>query len=109
LQRYADNLAEDPRVLAVVLFGSLARGDATVMSDADVLILLSDASEPFHRRIPAFLRPGIGIAMDLFPYTLAEAHQALLEGWGVVHVAVSEGRWLVDKAAVRARLRQVME
>ena len=56
--------------LAVVLFGSLARGDATAMSDADIMIILSDASEPFHTRISAFIRPGVGVAMDVFPYTL---------------------------------------
>lgn len=87
LRRYAESLAENPRVLAVVLFGSLARGDATAMSDADMMIILSDACEPFHTRISAFLRPGMGIAMDVFPYTLAEALQALREGWGVVPVA----------------------
>ncbi len=108
LRRYAESLAENPRVLAVVLFGSLARGDATAMSDADMMIILSDASEPFHLRISAFLRPGVGIAMDVFPYTLNEALQALREGWGVVSVAVREGRWLVDKAAVCERLQRAV-
>ena len=108
LRRYAESLTENPRVLAVVLFGSLARGDATAMSDADMMIILSDACEPFHTRISAFLRPGMGIAMDVFPYTLAEALQALREGWGVVPVAVREGRWLVDKAAVCERLQRAV-
>src|SRR5574341_1803840 len=76
LKRYVASLAEDPRVLAVVLFGSHARGDATAMSDADVVIILSDHNDPFHVRASAFLRPGIGISMDVFPYTLDEAFQA---------------------------------
>ena len=87
LRRYAAGLAEDPRVLAVILFGSLARGDATGTSDADVVIILHDSPEPFHDRIPEYLRPGVGISMDVFPYTLQEA--------------LREGRWLLDRAGVR--------
>ncbi len=104
LRRYAESLAADPRVLAVVLFGSLAREDATAMSDADVVIILSDWPDPFHVRIPAFLRSGVGISMDVFPYTLDEAVRAVREGQGVLPVAVREGRWLLDKAGVRERL-----
>ncbi len=29
--------------------------------------------------------------MEVFPYTVAEARQALIEGWGVVGVALREG------------------
>ena len=108
LERYTASLAEDPRVLAVVLFGSLARGDATAMSDADVLIVLSDFPEPFQARAPAFLRSGIGISMDVFPYTLDEALQSLHEGSGVLPVALREGRWLLDRGAVRSRLKSVL-
>jgi predicted nucleotidyltransferase len=108
LQRYTDGLAEDPRVLGVVLFGSLARGDATAMSDADVLIILSDHPDPFHVRAPAFLRPGIGIAMDVFPYTLEEALQALREGQGILPLAIREGRWLLERQAVRSRLTSAL-
>jgi len=101
LRRYAAGLAEDPRVLAVILFGSLARGDATGTSDADVVIILHDSPEPFHDRIPEYLRPGVGISMDVFPYTLQEALRAAREGWGVVRAALREGRWLLDRAGVR--------
>ncbi len=107
LQRYAESLAEDPRVLAVAIFGSLARGDATGMSDADVVVIVSDWPDPFHVRAPAFLRRGVGIPMDIFPYTLAEAQQAVREGWGVMRVALRDGRWLLDKANARERLLAV--
>lgn len=105
IRAYARRLAEDPAVLAVALFGSLARGEATAMSDADVLIILGDSPRPFHERIPEFLRSGVGISLDVFPYTLWEATRALQEGWGVVTIALREGVWLVDKEGVRDRLR----
>ncbi len=101
LRGYAAALAEDPNVLAIILFGSLARGDATAGSDADVAVILKDSAEPFHHRIPAYLRPGVGIGMDVFPYTLPEAIRSAQEGWGVMRVALREGRWLLDRAGVR--------
>jgi len=97
-------LAGDPEVLAIALFGSLARGEATAMSDADVLLILARSSKLFHARIPDYLRGGIGIAMDVFPYTLAEAQYMLKEGTGVVPVALREGIWLLDRARVREGL-----
>lgn len=104
LQRYADSLAEAPRVFAVILFGSLARDDATAMSDADVAIILSDHPDPFHVRAHAFLRPCVGIAMDVFPCTLDEALQALREGQGVLPLAIREGRWILDRGGASSRL-----
>jgi predicted nucleotidyltransferase len=86
LQAYVQALADDPQVLAIVLFGSLARGEGTAMSDAD------------------YLRSGIGIPMDVFPYTLAEARRMLSQGMGVVSVALREGAWLLDRARIRQRL-----
>ena len=104
LRAYVQALAGDPEGLAIVLFGSLARGEATAMSDADVLLILARSSKPFHARIPDYLRGGIGIAMDVFPYTLAEAQYMLEEGTGVVPVALREGVWLLDRARVREGL-----
>ncbi len=108
IRAYARQLAEDPEVLAVVLFGSLARGEATAMSDADVLILLRDSLRPFHERMPDFLRSGVGISLDVFPYTLSEAAQAVREGWGVVAIALQEGVWLVDKERVKEQLLAIL-
>jgi predicted nucleotidyltransferase len=65
---------EHPEVEQVRLFGSLARGDATGISDVDVLILLRDSAEPDPlRRILTFL-PHFDLdrASDLLVYTRAE-------------------------------------
>ena len=104
LQAYVQALASDPEVLAIVLFGSLARGEATAVSDADILLILARSTKPFHARIPDYLRSGIGVPMDLFPYTLTEARRMLGDGTGVVSVALREGIWLLDRAHVREGL-----
>lgn len=74
------------------------------MSDADVLLILARFSKPFHTHIPDYLRRGIGIPMDVFPYTLTEARRMLSEGMGVVSVALREGVWLLDRARIHQRL-----
>ena len=104
LQAYVQALAGDAQVLAIVLFGSLARGEGTAMSDADVLLILARSFKSFHARIPDYLRSGIGIPMDVFPYAFAEAQSMLSEGRGVVSVALREGVWLLDRARIRQRL-----
>ena len=94
LAEWAQSLAGDPEVLAVVLFGSIARGDCTAASDADVLVILRDSPLRFQDRIPLYRPSRIGVGVDVFPYTLAEARQSQAEGWGVVPPALKEGRVL---------------
>lgn len=64
-------LAEEPRVVEVRLFGSLARGDAHPGSDADLLVVVGDGAGPFRDRIPAIARhfSGVGVGCDVFVYT----------------------------------------
>lgn len=98
LARWARDLGrKDENVLAVVLFGSLARGDDTAASDADVLIILKDSPLRFDERIPAFLPSYMGIGVDVFPYTLEEVKRALAEGWGVARIALKEGVFLFKR------------
>jgi len=105
LLSWAHRLGEDENVLAVVLFGSLARGDQTPASDADVLIILQDSASPFEDRIPHFIPTGVGLGVDVFPYTLAETERSLREGWGIAKVALAEGVVLFERGKVLRRLR----
>jgi predicted nucleotidyltransferase len=55
LQRAADRLAKDPRVLAVFAFGSRARGESGPRSDVDLAVLLT-SDEPLSLREELRLR-----------------------------------------------------
>lgn len=61
------------------------------------MIILRDSPLQFDERIPTFLPSGIGIGVDVFPYTLDEARRALEEGWGVVEIALREGVFLFKR------------
>lgn len=98
LEQWAQTLGQsDPTVSKVLLFGSLARGDATPLSDADVVILLRSAELDFASRIAHFTPTGLSIPVDVFPYTLAEAREAIRDGWGMVPIAIAEGRCLFTR------------
>jgi hypothetical protein len=76
LKMAARALGQDPEVLAVVLFGSLARGEATAMSDADLLVLLEETTLPFPERLVRYRPQGVR-RVEVFPYTLEEARRGL--------------------------------
>lgn len=98
LKDWAFKLAEqDEKVLSVVLFGSIARGDQTGASDADLLIILQDSPLAFEERIPQYKLPYPGISTDIFPYTVEEIKKALLEGWGTAGIALKEGIYLFKR------------
>ena len=67
-------LEGDPRIIKVVLFGSLPEGRAVPGSDADILIILDQDGRSISDRIPEFSEffSDIGIGVDVFPYTRDE-------------------------------------
>jgi hypothetical protein len=99
LKMAARALGQDPEVLAVVLFGSLARGEATAMSDADLLVLLEETTLPFPERLVRYCPQGVR-RVEVFPYTLEEARRGL----GVSSVALRDGLLLWAREGAWERL-----
>ncbi|MCS6867275.1 nucleotidyltransferase domain-containing protein, partial [Thermus sp.] len=96
------SLQEWPEVLGVVLFGSLARGEATAFSDADLLVLLAHTPLPFPERLLHYRPQGVR-GVEVFPYTLEEVRQSLRGAWGLAPVALREGMVLWEReGALRA-------
>ena len=87
-----------PEIERVVLFGSLARGDAVPGSDVDLLVVVSDSDRPFLDRIAMYKPDGIPIGVDVFPYTEAELTSMLEDGNPLVSRALSEGIVLFERA-----------
>ncbi|AEV15233.1 hypothetical protein TCCBUS3UF1_1840 [Thermus sp. CCB_US3_UF1] len=102
VRRAAQSLQEWPEVLGVVLFGSLARGEATAFSDADLLVLLAHTPLPFPERLLRYRPQGVR-GVEVFPYTLEEVRQSLRGAWGLAPVALREGVVLWEReGALRA-------
>ena len=70
-------IKKDQAVVEISLFGSLAKGDYTGSSDADILIVLKNDSKRFIDRIPHYLGQFLqaDVPVDVFPYTLSELEE----------------------------------
>lgn len=89
-ERASELLKCDSRVLEISLFGSLVSGRYAPGSDADVLVILEHDPRRFIDRIPEFLErfSGLGIPVDVFPYTREEI-EAMRDA-GLVKTALAE-------------------
>lgn len=97
LRRAAEALAQrHTEIERVVLFGSLARGDAVPGSDADLLIVISASDLPFLDRSVRYRPEGVGLGVDVLVYTRAEVERMLAEGNRFVADALREGIVLLD-------------
>jgi predicted nucleotidyltransferase len=80
LQQYGESIGEKESVLAVILHGSLVHGTYTGSSDADIIVVVDEAQEPFHRRASAFMKRDLPIALDIMVYTLDELRSMKEQG-----------------------------
>ena len=80
-----------PEVVKVVLFGSMARGDAVPGSDVDLLMVLTSNHKTFLERSAEYHPEGIPVGVDVFAYTEDELARMLREGNTFVKQAFAEG------------------
>lgn len=102
LRRSADRLLrERPEIVAVWLFGSLARNEALPGSDADLLIVVRDGAGPFLERsdtvAPYFA--GSGVGCDVLVYTQSEVDRLSEARRSLVGTALREGVLLARRDA----------
>jgi len=105
LRQGARALLDDvPESLEVRLFGSLARGDATPRSDADLWILLRSSTQPFVDRGAALSRffDVAGLGCDVLAYTESEWEELRRAGRRLVSVVDEEGMVLARRAEIAA-------
>ena len=87
-----------PLIRRMILFGSLAAGQGTPRSDADILVVLdSSLHEKPRDRVPELLRAlsPLPCPIDLFVLTSAEFERHQSEGSPLLRTALSTGRDLL--------------
>lgn len=99
LREAAKRLVEAARPTKLILFGSIARGDADEESDFDFLVVKKDARNRWDEalRLRRALRP-LPLAADILVYSEAEVAE-----WGhlpgtALHEALVEGKVLYEAA-----------
>lgn len=83
-----------PEVVRVGYFGTLARGDWGVGSDADLLVILRESDTPFEHRALLFDTLPLPVPADLLVYTVAEHEDLLSRGGRFAAVLRDEAIWL---------------
>lgn len=98
LRTHAAALGARPEVHKVVLIGSLARGDWSAGSDADLVILVDHHPAPGPFRGPEYVATDLGVGVDVLVFTPEEA-----SGWSPRFKAeVDRGVVLFDRAPERS-------
>jgi uncharacterized protein len=98
-QYVPDIVSRRPEIKRIVLFGSVARGDAVPGSDVDLLLVLNSSSRPFLERISEYRPDRFPVGVEIFAYTQEELDNMLGEGNWFLRRALSEGEVLFDKEA----------
>lgn len=94
-RRFAAALPDDLGTRAVVVFGSVARGDVNLWSDLDVLVIADDLPE---RPLELYDRLGAAEALaSAVLWTPHEWHRELARRNPIAVEARDEGVWLVGE------------
>ncbi|MBS7628018.1 nucleotidyltransferase domain-containing protein [Candidatus Bathyarchaeota archaeon] len=83
LKEYAER-AVKKGALAVILIGSLARGDYTALSDADIIIIVRESSERPMDRVMEYLEPKASIDIEPRVYTMKEMQVMMKRGEKII-------------------------
>jgi len=98
-RRWARRLAAHDRyVLAVACFGSYARGEASVGSDLDLLVIVSDdRGEEIDPKDPLWAADRLPVPADRLVYTSGRWAELRAEGARFARTLLGEAVWLVGR------------
>jgi len=99
LKRYAEKVVAKG-AKAVILIGSLARGDYTAYSDADVVVISDNVPKRFIDRITDFIDPTLPIDIDPRVYTTEEILRMAKEGKKIIKEIVDHGKVLAGNSEI---------
>jgi len=110
LKKYAERALEKG-AKAVILIGSLARGDYTAFSDADIIIISDNIPENPVERIEDFIDPTLSIDIEPRVYTIKEFIKMAEEGRRIIDKVLKYGillagdRKILDEIKIRMHKR----
>lgn len=92
----------DPNIVAVYLFGSLARGDAVPGSDVDLLIVVQQDDRPPRERILDYQPDAFPVGVEVIPWTRAEFEERLARKDRLATTVLAEGQMLLNRGAAQS-------
>jgi len=100
VKEYAEDLARRGLAELVVLIGSLAKGDYSPFSDADLLIVVREASKNPLERISAYINPKLSLDVEPRVLTVEEFFRMARERRRLLEEALFKGVLLAGSREV---------
>ena len=94
---------------AVILIGSLAKGDYTAFSDADLLIIFDEASKNPIERIKEFIDPNLPIEVEPRVYTTNELLKMAKEKRRIIKEIINYGKLLAGDKKIIKTIKKASE
>ena len=96
IQAYSDAIAREFKPARIILFGSHARGEATLDSDVDLLVVMAHRGHPTEKAIEIRRRINRRFALDLLVRSPREIQKRLqLNDWFIREIT-EQGRVLYE-------------
>ena len=99
LEEYARK-SLDKGAKAVILIGSLARGDYTAFSDADLIIVVERSEKRFVDRSLDFMDPSLSVDIESRVYTLDEIIEMSKQGRKLIGEILEYGKLLAGEKRI---------
>jgi len=107
LKAYAEKVIEKGAI-AVILIGSLARGNYTAYSDADVIIVLRGDNRRPIDRIPEYIDPALPIDIEPRVYTIDELNEMAKRGARIIKEILEIGKILAGDKQIIEELQRYL-
>ncbi|MHC1628038.1 MAG: nucleotidyltransferase domain-containing protein [Candidatus Nezhaarchaeales archaeon] len=107
LKHYAEKIVKKGAKL-VILIGSLARGDYTAFSDADVLIISDGIPKRPIDRLKEYIDPSMPIDVEPRVYTTKEVIQMALKKAKIIIEALTYGKVLAGNSGFLEEIKEAM-
>jgi predicted nucleotidyltransferase len=104
LREYASSKANE-NMLAIVLIGSLAKGDHTAFSDADIVVIVREDLRRIIDRSANYIETKLGIDVEPRVYTLEEIMKMCRERRRIIEEIVRHGILLAGDPGVVEMLK----
>lgn len=96
-------------VKAVILIGSLAKGDYTAFSDADILIIFDETPKNPIDRIKEFIDPSLPIEVEPRVYTTNEVLKMAKEKRRIIKEAIRYGKLLAGDREIINTIKNALK
>lgn len=105
LEEYAEKAVAEG-ALAVILIGSLARGNYTAYSDADIIIIVKESPERPIDRIARHLQPKASIDIEPRVYTMGEIREMIRNKARIIREIAEHGILLKGDEGIISEIKK---